>query len=221
MRSTSRHQGTAVVAAAVAVAFAAAGLTGCEDAARSPSADAAQESAEAENGKNDGTAEGFGGDAGELEVGTEVRPGLYVSTGNEFCFWRRDNGGDVPVASDAPVGTSYVRIDGTDLTFTTEGCGDWRPVPEPARAPEGGPARKFPGDAGVLLIGVDIAPGVYLSTGNDEDCFFQTMTDASHEWQSLGEPGVVAGDGTARIDATEEGTFLRTMGCQDWAAGPE
>ncbi|WP_165987797.1 hypothetical protein [Streptomyces sp. YIM 98790] len=214
MPNTPGRHGRAALAALAAAAFAAGGLTACEESAPSAAGSGTQEDGtEQDGGRGTGPRTEFGGDAGQLEVGTDVRPGLYVSTGNRYCFWRRDNGGDVPVASDAPVGTSYVRIDESDITFTTEGCGDWRAVPE---HPEGEPATSFSGDAGVLMVGVDIAPGVYVSADNGGDCFFQTMTDASHEWTTLDEPGVVSDDGTGRIDATREGTFLRTMGCAEW-----
>ncbi len=77
---------------------------------------------------------GFG--EGTLKVGTDVKPGKYVTTGHLSgkpvleCFWERIGAGDAVVGSDqvAQEKRVTVTIAAGDSTFTSQGCGNWIPA---------------------------------------------------------------------------------------------
>ncbi|OIJ62998.1 hypothetical protein [Streptomyces mangrovisoli] len=72
------------------------------------------------------------GDGGMFEVGTDIAPGTYRSTGNkdDGCYWERtkdaEHGLDSIIANDNVTGTAVVTIGPKDAYFKTSGCGDWK-----------------------------------------------------------------------------------------------
>ncbi|MFB7360634.1 hypothetical protein [Streptomyces hydrogenans] len=68
---------------------------------------------------------------GDFEVGSDVKPGLYRTTGNEdaMCYWERSkdagHGMDAILANDNVTGTAIVKITAKDGYFKSVGCGDW------------------------------------------------------------------------------------------------
>ncbi|MGW0912431.1 hypothetical protein ACWD1Z_11860 [Streptomyces sp. NPDC002784] len=73
----------------------------------------------------------FGGD-GDFEVGSDIKPGTYRTTGNAdgLCYWERakDSSGEMDslLANDNVTGTGYVTISASDAYFRTSGCQDWK-----------------------------------------------------------------------------------------------
>lgn len=68
--------------------------------------------------------------AGVYEVGTDIKPGTYKSTGNDaLCYWARlkDTSGDMGtiIANDLGEGSKTVTIKKTDGAFKTSGCSVW------------------------------------------------------------------------------------------------
>ncbi|MEU2438200.1 hypothetical protein ABZ595_18690 [Streptomyces rubradiris] len=72
------------------------------------------------------------GDGGIFEVGTDVAPGTYKSTGNAdgSCSWERlkdaGDGTDSVLAHGNVTGTAVVTLSASDRYFKTNDCGDWK-----------------------------------------------------------------------------------------------
>ncbi|MFJ2936677.1 hypothetical protein ACIO8G_28435 [Streptomyces sp. NPDC087219] len=155
---------------------------------------------------------------GDFEVGADVKPGLYRSTGNKDagCYWERARNAsgdpDSILANDNVTGTSYVEIKASDKLFKSSGCGTWEAVDAKAK---GTPAATLKGDGGMFKVGVDIAPGTYRSTGNkDAECYWERAKDASH-----GTDSILANDnatGTALVKVSATDGYFKTTTCGDW-----
>ena len=159
----------------------------------------------------------FQGD-GDFEVGTDVKPGTYRTTGNtdSLCYWERakDASGEMDsiLANDNVSGTSYVTIPAGDKLFKSSGCKDWETV---AAKATGTPAALVKGDGGMHRVGVDIAPGTYKSSGNTDDlCYWERTKDASHSMESILANNNVSG--TAVVTVAAGDAYFKTTGCKDW-----
>ncbi|MDP9609482.1 hypothetical protein [Streptomyces demainii] len=159
----------------------------------------------------------FSGD-GTLQVGTDVRPGTYRTTGNTngMCYWERAKNSsgqpDAILANDNVTGSSYVTIKASDKIFTSQGCEDWEAVPATA---SGTPKTEMAGD-GMYRVGADIAPGTYKSTGNGSDngCYWERTKDALH-----GIDSIIANDnasGNAIVTIGAQDGYFKTNGCENW-----
>ncbi|MEU5701959.1 hypothetical protein [Streptomyces aurantiacus] len=159
----------------------------------------------------------FQGD-GDFEVGSDVQPGTYRTTGNtdDLCYWERakDASGEMDsiLANDNVSGTSYVTILKSDNLFKSSGCKDWEAVDAKA---SGTPATLVKGAGGMHRVGVDIAPGTYRSTGNTDDlCYWERTKDASHSLESILANNNVSGSAVVTIAAGD--AYFKTSGCKDW-----
>ncbi|MEU6089212.1 hypothetical protein ABZ865_20815 [Streptomyces sp. NPDC047085] len=159
----------------------------------------------------------FSGD-GDFSVGSDVKPGIYRSTGNtdDMCYWERakDASGDPEslLANDNVSGTSYVTVKPTDKLFKSSGCKDWEAVDPKAK---GTPASSMAGNGGMFKVGTDIAPGTYKSTGNaDDSCYWERTKDAEHGLDSILANNNVTGTAVVTIRATD--AYFKTTGCGDW-----
>ncbi|WP_030982973.1 hypothetical protein [Streptomyces sp. NRRL WC-3744] len=159
----------------------------------------------------------FGGD-GEYQVGTDVKPGTYRTTGNDdgMCYWERakDASGELDslLANDNVSGTSYVTIKPTDKLFKSSGCEDWEAVDPKAK---GTPASSMDGDGGMFKVGTDIAPGTYRSAGNaDDSCYWERTKDAGHGLDSIIANNNVTG--TAVVTISPSDAYFKTNDCGTW-----
>jgi len=159
----------------------------------------------------------FAGD-GDFQVGSDIKPGTYRTTGNSdgMCYWERakDAKGEMDsiIANDNVSGTSYVTVEATDKLFKSSGCKGWEAVGPKAK---GTPGTAMAGDGGMFRVGSDIAPGTYRSTGNkDDSCYWERAKDADHSLHSI-----IANDnvtGTAVVTLSPRDAYFRTTGCGDW-----
>ncbi|WP_455358988.1 hypothetical protein [Streptomyces sp. SYSU K21746] len=159
----------------------------------------------------------LGGD-GDAEVGTDIKPGTYKSSGNDdgMCYWERAKDSkaelDSIIANDNVTGTAYVTVKATDKIFKSTGCQDWEAVDPKAT---GTPAAAMKGDGGMFKIGTDIAPGTYKSSGNTDDmCYWERAKDAEHGLESIAANDNVSGNAIVTITAKD--AYFKTTGCQDW-----
>ncbi|GAA3805279.1 hypothetical protein GCM10022403_044060 [Streptomyces coacervatus] len=159
----------------------------------------------------------FAGD-GDFQVGSDVKPGTYRTTGNTdgMCYWERarDAKGETDsiLANDNVSGTSYVTVKATDKLFKSNGCKDWEAVDVRAK---GTPAATMAGDGGMFGVGTDIAPGTYRSTGNtDGSCYWERTKDADHSLHSIIANNNVTGTAVVTISASDG--YFKTTGCGDW-----
>ncbi|MGW7252539.1 hypothetical protein [Streptomyces sp. NPDC054834] len=159
----------------------------------------------------------FEGD-GDFQVGKDVKPGTYRTTGNtdDMCYWERakDASGETDslLANDNVTGTSYVTIKATDKLFKSSGCKDWEAVDPKAK---GSPASTADGNGGMFKVGTDLATGTYKSTGNaDDSCYWERTKDAEQGLDSIIANNNVTGTAVVTIKATD--AYFKTTGCGDW-----
>ncbi|WP_231626976.1 hypothetical protein [Streptomyces apocyni] len=161
---------------------------------------------------------GLGG-SGTYEVGSDIKPGTYRSTGNSdgMCYWERakDSTGEMEsiIANDNVTGTAYVTVKESDKIFKSTECKSWETVDEKAKgSPAGGDVK---GDGGMFKVGVDIAPGTYKSSDNTDDmCYWERTKDAESRIESI-----VANDnvtGSAIVTISPQDAYFKTTGCSDW-----
>ncbi|MFF0437206.1 hypothetical protein ACFYU9_33905 [Streptomyces sp. NPDC004327] len=226
----ARHKVLTAVGAVVAVVVigSAVGAGGGNDDSGSPKA-GAQEPAKKGTDKKSGT-QGDAGKAaekkaatidgdGDFEVGKDVKPGLYRSTGNgddAGCYWERakDSSGDTDsiLANDNVTGTSYVQVTAKDKIFKSSGCQSWEAVDAKAT---GTPKNELKGHGGMFKVGVDIAPGTYKSTGNKDDaCYWERAKDASHSTDAILANANVTGTAIVKVSASD--AYFKSTGCGDW-----
>lgn len=71
-------------------------------------------------------------DDGTYEIGSDVKPGKYKSTGSDTCYWARlkntDGDLDSIITNHLGSGAQVVTIKKSDKAFETTGCGEWRKV---------------------------------------------------------------------------------------------
>ncbi|MCY0934727.1 hypothetical protein [Streptomyces sp. H34-S4] len=159
--------------------------------------------------------------SGTFQVGSDVKPGTYRSTGNavdDNCYWERakdsKDEAESLIDNDNAIGSTYVTILATDKIFKSEGCKGWTLVDPKAT---GTPKAEISGKAGMLKVGVDIAPGTYKSAGSTEDgtgCYWERTKDATGSIDTTIANENPEGQAIVTIEA-EDG-FFKTVDCQDW-----
>ena len=117
-------------------------------------------------------------------VGSEIKPGIYRTTGQETsvfgCSWKRLSG--FKAETNNVIASYYedrgmptiVQIEDGDKGFQTRGCGTWYAE----SAPVTDNSRSF-GD-GAFIVGKDIAPGVYKSEALS-GCYWERLGGLSRE----------------------------------------
>jgi hypothetical protein len=132
------------------------------------------------------------------EVGVEVEPGLYRSSGTGYWERLRDTSGglDAIIANERTSGQAYVQIKETDGWFSTTRMEDWVLVSGAATGPR---ATTFGGD-GMYLVGVDIEPGTYTSTG---DGYWERLKSAVGGVDGIIVNGNAKGTATVKIAKTD------------------
>ncbi|MFD9795348.1 hypothetical protein ACFWXK_30855 [Streptomyces sp. NPDC059070] len=223
----ARHKvltGVGAIVAVIAVGGAVGAGGGSDD--TSPSASATRETGTAGQGgqqkkeepkkKEKEEAKGLDG-SGSYQVGADIEPGTYVSSGNkDGCYWERakDASGstDAILANDNVTGASYVTVSASDKVFKSSDCQDWHRVGPKAA---GAPRTTLKGGGGMFKVGTDIAPGTYKSTGNKDDaCYWERAKDASHSTDAILANDNVSGTAVVRIGAGD--AYFKSTGCQDW-----
>ena len=149
---------------------------------------------------------------GTYLVGTDVQPGRYRADGGDFCVWRRlsDVTGDhdAVLAWEFSSGQAYVEILPTDTAFSTDGCGRW----EPAIAD--GPDVSGGFEDGTYLVGSDIQPGTYRSTGGSF-CTWERLSDVTGNNDAVLAWELADGQAYAEILTTD--VAFRTDDCGTWS----
>ncbi|WP_329132659.1 hypothetical protein OG552_13725 [Streptomyces sp. NBC_01476] len=158
----------------------------------------------------------FKGD-GTFQVGSDIKPGTYRSSGNSdgLCYWERSKDAkgeaDSILANDNVTGSSYVTIARTDKFFKSTGCDDWFAV---TSAKAGAPKTTMAGD-GMFKVGTDIQPGTYKSAGNtDDNCYWERSKDALHGLDSIKANDNVTGTAIVTIGASD--AYFKSTGCSTW-----
>lgn len=147
---------------------------------------------------------------GTYRVGTQIKPGLYKSTGGSFCYWARLRGfsgnlGDI-VANDIVSGVTYVQILPGDVGFESDGCGNWTTVPS-----TGARATKITKD-GTYRVGIDILPGTYYGYAAAGDfCYWATLSGFTGTLNDIYDNDIPSGWITVTIPSWAKG--FEAHGC--------
>ncbi|SHL98650.1 hypothetical protein [Actinacidiphila paucisporea] len=151
---------------------------------------------------------------GTFQVGTDIQPGTYRTSGNDdgMCYWERakdaKNDTDSILANDTVAGSSYVTIKPTDKVFTSTDCKDWYP----AGAAKPSAPKTSMGD-GMYKVGTDIAAGTYKAKGG-ETCYWERNKDALHDVDSIKANDNVTGQAVVTITAKD--AYFKTADCGTW-----
>ena len=158
---------------------------------------------------------------GRFVVGEDIEPGLYrasvdVTKPNPRCSWARithyrdlfDLGGRGNVQE----GQAYVTIYQYDARVETEGCTRWEQV-NVNNAQLAITPRSF--GSGIHLVGIDIAPGAYTSTGkHGMACIWEKLAATDHESGSMIAMGKFTGRSSVVIQPTE--VAFASHNCASW-----
>lgn len=155
---------------------------------------------------------------GKHEVGKDIQPGTYRTKGggSSFgCYWARLKGfsgelGDI-IANNGSYdkGSQVITISATDKGFETRGCGKWY-----AELMQVTSSKTSFGD-GMFIVGTDIEPGTYKSSGSGTDysCYWARLKGFSGE---LGD--IVANEisGNTRVTIATSDKGFSSTGCGTW-----
>jgi hypothetical protein len=150
----------------------------------------------------------FSGD-GIYDVGAEVKPGLYRSSGSGYWERLKNASGDFEaiIANGNATGQSYVQIKKSDGYFSTSDMDDWVLVTNGVTGPQ---ATKFSGD-GVYMVGVDIKPGTYKASGSG---YWERLRSAGGGFDGIIANGNPSGKAIVQIKKTDK--FFNTTGMSEW-----
>lgn len=151
-------------------------------------------------------------EAGIYEVGADIQPGLYKSTGS-VNYWARLSGFsgefDEIIANGNPMSASHVvEIIESDTAFETSGSGGWFLVDD-SYQPE--LATEF--EDGIYIVGVDIEPGRYRSEGGSMGYWARLsgFTGGFDDIIANGNP-----DGSTIIEISESDSGFESNGNGTW-----
>ena len=161
--------------------------------------------------------------AGILIVGDDIEPGIYKSHiaegSRRSCYWERlsDIDGEFAsiIANDrVGEGAVYVNIKLTDFAFKSTGCTDWE---RKSDADDGTVAVDQFG-SGILIVGIDIEPGLYranVADGSRRSCHWERLSDVDGEFASIIANDRV-GDGAVYVNIKLTDFAFKSTGCTDW-----
>ena len=154
--------------------------------------------------------------SGTFTVGhsaSSLPPGLYRSDVNtNSCYWERLSGfsgsSDI-IENDIGDGPRLVQIAPTDVGFKSDRCGTWR---EAVGAITSSQTASF--GEGQFVVGLDIAPGTWRSSGTGTTCYWARLSDFSGDGildNDLGpEPAIVTIlPGDKGFESSRCGTWVR------------
>lgn len=161
-----------------------------------------------------------GFDDGKLLVGSDIQPGLYLTVvpSESFnCYWARLSGlsgdfNEILANNNSPSNAHLVvEITPTDVAFESTGCGRWT-----AYFPPTAPANTF--TDGVWMVGLDIAPGRYRSSGPSPDgnCYWARKSGVQGDFDEILANDNQSGPTLVEIRAGD--VAIESSGCGTWTA---
>jgi hypothetical protein len=113
---------------------------------------------------------------GQWVVGEDIKPGTYrTREGSSSCYWERVkgfSGSDDILANDNTDDPAVVTIANKDAGFTSEDCGTWTTDLSQVTS------SKTTFGPGTWIVGTDVAPGTYRSSGGD-GCYWERLKNFS------------------------------------------
>lgn len=154
---------------------------------------------------------------GTHRVGKDISAGTYRAakiSGGIFggCYWARlrnfSGGLGAIISNENESAPALVTIKPTDRGFETTGCGTW--TSELRRITKS----RTRWGAGTYLVGVDVAPGTYVSRGGSS-CYWARLRAFTG-----GLDGIIANDnhrGRAIVTISRSDRAFRSDGCGTWS----
>jgi len=151
---------------------------------------------------------------GTFDVGSDIAPGTYrTRTNTTGCYWERRAGssGDLSeiVENDSTNVSAIVTIARTDRAFKSERCGPWTADLSPVT-----PSKTASFKGGTYIVGTDIAPGTWRSSGGD-GCYWERLRGFSGSSEDIIDNDFADGAAIATIPRTDRG-FHDTERCGTW-----
>jgi hypothetical protein len=148
---------------------------------------------------------------GVYRVNQDIAPGTYRSTGKgSSCYWERSGENENILDNHIGFTGAVVTIQPTDFKFESKRCGTWVAV-DPASLPALPIEQQTaPKKDGFYVVGWDIAPGLWRSTGVGAKCYWERQNVTQ---DIVDNDGGLAG-GAAMIQPTDFAFYAK--GCGDW-----
>jgi hypothetical protein len=147
---------------------------------------------------------------GTYKVGSDIQPGTYrTRVASSGCYYERmrdfTGGFDSILANDNTDGPAIVTILPTDVGFTSNRCGTWTQDLSPIIT------SKTSFSEGTYIVGTDIQPGTYRSSGQDS-CYWSRLADFTNGSSSIIANGNSATPTIVTITATDRGFSSKRCG---------
>lgn len=144
-------------------------------------------------------------------VNQQVAPGTYRSTGKSTsCYWQRSGESDNILDNHFGLAGGVVTIQPTDYQFESKRCGPWIAI-DPANLPVLPIEQQTaPKKDGFYVVGSDIAPGLWRSTGTGAKCYWERQNVT----QDIIDNDYGFAGGAAMIQPTDFVFYAK--GCGDW-----
>jgi hypothetical protein len=153
-------------------------------------------------------------DDGDWIVGTDIQPGTYRLREEPFlCYWERLSGFsgslDEIIANGNESGYAIVTIGKSDAGFSSSGCGTW--TSDLSAVTE---SPKAPFQDGTYIVGTDVAPGTWRSSGGDDLCYSERLKGFGGTLSSIIANNVGSTGMIVTIRSTDKG--FSSSGCGTW-----
>ena len=149
---------------------------------------------------------------GTYQVGTDIQPGTYrTREGSANCYYERLKnfaGGINSILANANIyAPAIVTIRPTDAGFNSQGCATW------TKDLSAITATKTSFGAGAYIVGTDMEPGTYRSSGG-RNCYYERLRDFTGGMNSIIANGNTNNPTIVTIAPTDAG--FQSNGCGTW-----
>ncbi len=149
---------------------------------------------------------------GTFQVGKDIQPGTYrTRTGSPGCYWARLKGfgGTVDdiIANDNTDAPAIVTVAASDKGFQSQNCGTWTQNMSQITT-----SKTSFGD-GTYIVGTDLTPGTYKSTGGDT-CYYARLSGFGGTIDDIIANDNVTTSTIVTISSSDKG--FQSNGCGTW-----
>jgi hypothetical protein len=149
---------------------------------------------------------------GTYQVGKDIKPGTYrTRAGSSGCYYERLSGfggsTDEIIANNLTDAPAIVTIAPTDKGFTSERCGTW--TQDLSQITQS----KTTFTDGMYIVGTDITPGTYKSTGGD-GCYYARLRGFGNTVDDVIINNLIDTPTIVTISASDKG--FETHRCGTW-----
>jgi len=149
---------------------------------------------------------------GLYTVGVEIAPGKWESAGSgTSCYWARLDAYQETLGNHFGIAGGTITILDTDYEVHVKDCGSWQYIEGVERELQSD-ATEPKGD-GFYTVGVEIAPGMWRSTGTSTSCYWARLDDHQNTLDNhFGDAG-----GTVTILASDYEVSFNDCGAWEYA----